>query len=250
MLRYIKDRTDQLRITKSCHVDPTSGHLGIMKTGNRIKERFMWKGIWADVKEMVIKLNLYYYYYSSGPIIPLLSFYFQVSKCDECQKMNKAPLVVPTVLQKIISDGDWLTDRIIDAVQNVLRLAHPHIGGLQSTILGETLTFDIQRGNFVQVLNVSRSHWITISNIGCEPETIAIYDSLGSGSVPARTSEQIAAIVFSSSSSIQLIFKSVQMAVTVVSLLWLLPHHCLKEKNQKRLIICSTSFDNIYRIVL
>ena len=113
--------------------------------------------------------------------------------------------------QKIISDGDWLTDRIIDAVQNVLRLAHPHIGGLQSTILGETLTFDIQRGNFVQVLNVSRSHWITISNIGCEPETIAIYDSLGSGSVPARTSEQIAAIVFSSSSSIQLIFKSVQM---------------------------------------
>ena len=107
MLRYIKDRTDQLRITKSCHVDPTSGHLGIMKTGNRIKERFMWKGIWADVKEMVIKLNLYYYYYYSGPIIPLLSFYFQVSKCDECQKMNKAPLVVPTVLHPVPVHSPW-----------------------------------------------------------------------------------------------------------------------------------------------
>ena len=31
MVKYIKDRADQLRIVKSCHVDPTSGHLGVYK---------------------------------------------------------------------------------------------------------------------------------------------------------------------------------------------------------------------------
>ena len=39
-------------------MDPTSGHLGVMKTGNRIKERFMWKGIWNDVRKIVSILIL------------------------------------------------------------------------------------------------------------------------------------------------------------------------------------------------
>ena len=52
MVKYIKDRADQLRIVKSCHVDPTSGHLGVRKTVGRIRERFMWKGVWNDVKKM------------------------------------------------------------------------------------------------------------------------------------------------------------------------------------------------------
>ena len=54
MVKYIKDRADQLRIVKSCHVDPTSGHLGVKKVG-RIRERFMWKGVWNDVKKLVRK---------------------------------------------------------------------------------------------------------------------------------------------------------------------------------------------------
>lgn len=52
MVKFIRSKADQRRIMKSCHVDTTSGHLGIKKTVARIKERFMWKGIWSDVKEM------------------------------------------------------------------------------------------------------------------------------------------------------------------------------------------------------
>lgn len=52
-LKYIKDKSDQLRILKSCHIDVTSGHLGVKKTAFRIKERFMWKGIWNDVNTLV-----------------------------------------------------------------------------------------------------------------------------------------------------------------------------------------------------
>ncbi len=56
MVKYIKDRSDQLRILKSCHVYVTSGHMGVKKSALRIKERFMWKGIWNDVKD-ILKMN-------------------------------------------------------------------------------------------------------------------------------------------------------------------------------------------------
>ena len=42
-----------LRVAQVCHVDVTSGHVGVAKTVARIKERFMWKGFLSDVKSMV-----------------------------------------------------------------------------------------------------------------------------------------------------------------------------------------------------
>jgi hypothetical protein len=57
MVKYIKNKSDQLRILKSCHLDPTSGHLGVKKTVLRIKERFTWKGVWNDVKNLVSIVN-------------------------------------------------------------------------------------------------------------------------------------------------------------------------------------------------
>ena len=70
-----------------------------------------------------------------------------------------------------LSLGKWLTDSIIDADQVLLTQAHPHVGGLESVILGETLAFTIQRGEFVQILDVSNNHW---TNIGCSPGTVNI----------------------------------------------------------------------------
>ena len=40
-------------ILLSCHVDPTSGHMGKTRTINKIKDRFMWKGMVKDVQDMV-----------------------------------------------------------------------------------------------------------------------------------------------------------------------------------------------------
>jgi hypothetical protein len=42
-----------VKIVKSCHLDPTSGHMGEKKTISRITERFYWVGIVKDVKELV-----------------------------------------------------------------------------------------------------------------------------------------------------------------------------------------------------
>ena len=53
-LRYIQSRKEQLEILRACHFDPTSGHLGMKKTMNRISERFKWPGIVKDVTAMVI----------------------------------------------------------------------------------------------------------------------------------------------------------------------------------------------------
>ena len=52
-IRYIRDRDEQIRIAKGCHADPTSGHLGFRKTLARITERFTWKGVSKDAKEIV-----------------------------------------------------------------------------------------------------------------------------------------------------------------------------------------------------
>ena len=53
MVKYVQDRAEQIRIANACHIDITSGHLVITKAVARIKERFMWKGVIKDVKEMV-----------------------------------------------------------------------------------------------------------------------------------------------------------------------------------------------------
>ena len=71
-------------------------------------------------------------------------------------------------------EGDWLTDRIINVAQKLLQKAHPHVGNLQSSILGETLAFTVQRGDFVQILNIANSHWITVSSDNHIPPTIPV----------------------------------------------------------------------------
>ena len=46
-------KKEQRRILESCHSDPTSGHFGITKTSKRIAERFYWRGMYSDAKDLV-----------------------------------------------------------------------------------------------------------------------------------------------------------------------------------------------------
>ena len=78
-----------------------------------------------------------------------------------------------TVYDKdVITKRAWLTDSVINAGLKLMKEAYPHIEGLQETSLGETLTFDVCKGTFVQVLNVGRNHWITVTSSG---EYLKIY---------------------------------------------------------------------------
>ena len=65
----------------------------------------------------------------------------------------------------------------------------------------------------MQILNVRRSHWITVSTIGCPKEQVNNFDSLPCVDVPRQMKEQIAAICFMEESSITLNFPNVQTQI-------------------------------------
>ena len=70
----------------------------------------------------------------------------------------------------------WLNDRLINAAQKMLQKQYG-IAGLQDVTMLQTLSMDVQPSEFVQILNVANSHWVTISTIGCEAGTVNVYDS-------------------------------------------------------------------------
>ena len=66
--------------------------------------------------------------------------------------------------------------RTITAFQNLLHNQFAKIEGLQDT-KSKACGFDVVRHNFVQVLNVSNSHWVTVAAMGCELGTVNWYDT-------------------------------------------------------------------------
>ena len=67
----------------------------------------------------------------------------------------------------ILLDTEWLDDKIINSAQALLhkQLAIP---GLQNTILGYTLTYNVVCEPFVQILHNGQDHWLTVPNIGLQ----------------------------------------------------------------------------------
>ncbi len=49
---------EQHSILRACHMDPTSGHMGVKRTVYRIEERFYWKGVIKDVEHTVSFINI------------------------------------------------------------------------------------------------------------------------------------------------------------------------------------------------
>ena len=108
---------------------------------------------------------------------------------------------------KCIQDNDWLTDSVIDAAQFLLKKQFPNVCGLQSVVLGQNLAFNVMKGDFVQIIIINKSHWITIS---CRKKSIDVYDSKPSVNFPTDGKEQIAALVCSERKQIIINMKPVQ----------------------------------------
>lgn len=113
--------------------------------------------------------------------------------------------------KKCIAKGRWLNDNIIRATQELIKKAYPGVGGLQSPILGENFSFAVQKGEFVQILHVYGSHWLTVSNIGCPPGQINVYDSIPNCELYSRSKCQISTILHSKKTKIDVAFMDVQM---------------------------------------
>ncbi|XP_028402994.1 uncharacterized protein LOC114525772 [Dendronephthya gigantea] len=103
-----------------------------------------------------------------------------------------------------------LTDHIIGAAHNVLHKQFPDACGLQNTTLGPVNNFSIHRGTFFQILHTGTHHWVLVSNTGCKPASINLYDSLYNGKISSSTKKQIAGLLFESSPSITINIPRVQ----------------------------------------
>ena len=66
------------------------------------------------------------------------------------------------VLKKDFLRRKRLTDKHIDAAQELLKKQFPRVQGLQCTLLSQSQTFEIQTGDFAQILNTG-GHWVAIS---------------------------------------------------------------------------------------
>jgi len=56
--------------------------------------------------------------------------------------------------------GEGLTDKHIDAAQELLHQQYPEISGFQRCVLQCTKTYHVQSGKkFVQILHVNANHW-------------------------------------------------------------------------------------------
>ena len=63
------------------------------------------------------------------------------------------------------TDTGWLNNSIIDAAQTLLKSA-AGVNGFQPTSVVLDLVCDVQRAEFIQILNTGSGHWVTISTIG------------------------------------------------------------------------------------
>ena len=91
----------------------------------------------------------------------------------------------------LISETGWLDDSIVIAAQYMLQM-HYSIPGLQNTLLGYSLTYEIMRKEFIHILHNDDNHWVTVSTVGLESSHISLYDSLHSP-LSSITKDQICA---------------------------------------------------------
>ena len=105
----------------------------------------------------------------------------------------------------------WLNDNIIHAAQLLLKKQAPVVGGLQEPGKGQVCAFDIERGEFIQIIHDGHGHWLMISTIGVKNDgEVHVYDSMYP-SVGSYTKKQIASILCTEQSKIDVHMMDVQI---------------------------------------
>ena len=149
--------------------------------------------------------------------------YIDLTLSNNCNKgkKKKNPIWIPnlklTMYEKqiLLDPVGWMSDKIIDAAQVLLKQQFPHIQSLQDVVLGLTMSFHIQTGEFLQIIHCN-NHWFTISSVGVghdgQPRTVKVFDSMYD-SVPNLGKAQIACLLCTSEDLIQVKIMDVQKQV-------------------------------------
>ena len=112
--------------------------------------------------------------------------------------------------QILLHPMGWLTDSIVNAAQNLLKQVAGHVSGLQDVTRGMVHSFDVETGEFVQVLNNQRGHWLLVSTIGCPHPTVRVYDSM-LRSAGTHVKSQVASLLNTQQPTIELQFMDCQV---------------------------------------
>ena len=134
--------------------------------------------------------------------------------CEEwapgpCQRVAATP-EAEWWRQRDAAKSAGLTDNLINTTQLLLKKASPHVSGLQDVTRGLVLSFDVEPGEFIQILNNRRGHWFTVSTIGCPHPTVSVYGNLYR-SAGTRLKSQIASLLHTQQSTIELNFMDCQI---------------------------------------
>lgn len=110
---------------------------------------------------------------------------------------------------EVLLPSGWLSDNVIAAAQLLRLQQFPHMSGLQSPVLQQTLAFQVHSGEFVQIVNIRNSHWCVVSTVGCGEGVVNVYDSMYM-SVPITTVHIVSSLMYSSAS--QLVIRMMNVA--------------------------------------
>ena len=110
----------------------------------------------------------------------------------------------------LLSSTEWFKNNIINATQKLLKEPNPSMLGLQNVSCFLTMRFNVEPGEFNQILHDDSSHWLTVSTIGVKHQEVQAFDSLYP-STSTSTKMQIANLLYTKQPHIKISFKDIQM---------------------------------------
>ena len=117
--------------------------------------------------------------------------------------------------RETLVNGEWLSDKHVNAANKLLQLQYPTINGLQDpVVLADACKYRSGARNFVQIINISQSHWICASNVLTPPGVVEVYNSMPSYSAHSSAlSRQVARVLQTPQADFELRHVAVQRQV-------------------------------------
>ncbi|XP_041452595.1 uncharacterized protein LOC121405721 [Lytechinus variegatus] len=116
------------------------------------------------------------------------------------------------VMREELCSNQSVSSRIIREAQALILEMFPLMHGFEETTLGNHLLFSAAQGEFGQLMNDGKDHWIFVTSISCAPGTVKYYDSMGARTIPDIIRKQIACIVCSQDTQISVEIQPVQLS--------------------------------------
>ena len=76
------------------------------------------------------------------------------------------------------SSNAWLSDSIRNAAQLLLKGEMHWLEGLQNVNFGLTNSFEVETGDFVQIIHTGEGHWQVVSTIGTQHPDVNVFDRM------------------------------------------------------------------------